>query len=293
MTLEKSLFRAYVPPGAFVRRIHPLTKAAIVIVLNLVTLWSPDPYSTALFLMISLLLVLVSRSPLAAIKGFLVTVVGLMQLLTLSYMLLTVKPGIVTYFERRLTLLTSPGGELTWHILISDRTIRDALALDMRLLALFLAMAFFMVTTNDRDIVYGLRKLRLPLALSLITALIFRAIAMSVDDFYAVRDAMRSKGADVGGGAPWKRIRDYVYLMVPLFILVIRRSEEVSLAIEARGIPIRRRGRTVYHNLPFQLHDWLLLAACGALLLATLAMPWATGASIGAPLRWLIERRWR
>jgi len=153
-------------------------------------------------------------------------------------------------------------------------------------------MAFFMVTTNDHDIVYGLRKLRLPLAISLITALIFRAISMSVDDFFAVRDAMRSKGADVGGGLPWQRIRDYVYLMVPLFVLVVRRSEEVSLAIEARGIPIRRHGRTVYHSLPFRCHGWLLLAGFGSLLLATLLAPRLTGASIGEPLRWLVEG-WR
>ena len=289
MTLEKSLFRAYVPPDAFVRRMHPLTKIAIVVILNLVTLWAPDPYSTAVFLAICLALVLLSRSPLSAIKGFLLTLLGLMQLLTAAYVLLSVKPGSVTYLERRLVLFSSSGGELVWHILISDRTIADALALDMRLVVLILAMAFFMVTTNDRDIVYGLRKLRLPLAVSLIVALIFRAISISVDDFYAVREAMRAKGADVGSGPIWQRVRDYVYLMVPLFVLVVRRSEEVALAIEARGIPIRRPGRTVCHSLPFHREDWLLLAAFGALLVATLLVPRLTGASIGAQLRWAVE----
>lgn len=293
MALEKSLFRAYVPPAAFVRRIHPLTKVAIVVVLNLATLWAPDPYSTALLLLICLGLVAISRSPLSAIKGFLLAVVGLMQLLTLSYMFLTVRPGAVTLFERRLVLFASAGGELVWHILISDRTLRDALVLDMRLLALFLAMAFFMVTTNDRDIVYGLRKLRFPLAVSLVAALIFRAITLSMDDFLAIRDAMRSKGADVGTGAPWQRIRDYVHLMVPLFILVVRRSEEVSLAIEARGIPIRRAGRTVYHSLPFHSHDWVLIALFTGLLLLALLLPRVASVHIGAPLRWLVEGSWR
>jgi energy-coupling factor transport system permease protein len=290
VTLQKSLFRAYVPPDAFVRRIHPLTKMAIVLALNLVTLWATDLYSTLLFLLICLALVIVSRSPLSAIKGFLFTVIGLMQLLTISYIFITVQPGEVTYFERRLALLSTSGGEWAWHILISDRTLRQALALDLRLLVLFLATAFFMVSTNDRDIIYGLRKLRLPFAAALIVTLIFRAISFAMDDFFAVRDAMRSKGADFEHGPLWQRVRSYVYLIIPLFILAVRRSEEVALALESRGIPIRRAGRSVYRALPFQAHDWALLGGVAALLAITLLLPPLAGVSVGYPLAWLIQR---
>lgn len=290
MTLEKSLFRAYVPPTAFVRKIHPITKMVIIIVLNLVILWAKDIYSTIFLFIISIMLVLISRSPLSAIKRFLYTVTGIILLLSLTYIFLTQHPGNIVLFEKKLLLLSTSGGEWVWHILISDKTVIDAFSMALRLLTLFFAMAFFMVTTNDRDIIYGLRKLKMPYAASLTISLIFRAISLFIDDFFVIRDAMKSKGADFEKGNIFKRIKNYIYMMIPLFISIVRKSEEISMAIESRGIPIRKRGRTTYHILPFKNYDWLLIGIFLFIFIMSLILQTFFKISIGYPLELLVKR---
>jgi len=290
LTLEKSLFRAYVPPTAFVRRIHPLTKMVIIIVLNLITLWAKDIYSTIFLFIISLILVLISRSPLSAIKTFLYTVIGIILLLTLTYIFLTQHPGKIILFEKKILILSTSGGEWVWHILISDKTLVNAFSMALRLLTLFLAMAFFMVTTNDRDIIYGLRKLKIPYAVSITIALIFRAISLFIDDFFAIRDAMKSKGADFEKGSIFKRIKNYIYMMIPLFISVVRKSEEISMAIESRGIPIIKKGRTTYHLLPLKNYDWLLISLFLLIFLLSFILQTFLKVSIGYPLELLFKK---
>jgi energy-coupling factor transport system permease protein len=290
LTLEKSLFRAYVPPTSFVRKIHPITKIVIIIVLNIVILSAKDIYSTIFLFLISIILVLISRSPLSAIKRFLYTVTGIILLLSLTYIFLTQHPGNIVLFEKKLLLLSTSGGDWVWHILISDKTVIDAFSMALRLLTLFFAMAFFMVTTNDRDIIYGLRKLKMPYAASLTISLIFRAISLFIDDFFVIRDAMKSKGADFEKGTIFKRIKNYIYMMIPLFISIVRKSEEISMAIESRGIPIRKSGRTTYHTLPFKNYDWLLIGIFLFILIMSLILQNFSKISIGYPLELLVKK---
>ena len=58
---------------------------------------------------------------------------------------------------------------------------------------------------------------------------------MVLEDFHIVRQAEQARGFDPAGKSLPYKIRQYVMYMVPLFALSLRRSEEFTNALVARG----------------------------------------------------------
>jgi len=248
----KSFF-LYVPADSPIHKLHPLTKLVIVFVINLISFFVMDFYGTLCLLALILILLAIGKVPLSLAKSFVMALLGIIQLIMISYLLFTQIPGNIIYFEAYVVLLR-------WHIYVSDATLLNAFTMDIRLVTLFLTTTFFLATTRDRDLIYGLRKLHIPYAGCLMFSLMFRSMSLFVDDYYIIREAMMSKALDFGKGSIAKRLRRYVFLIIPLMILMVKRTEEIAYAIEARGIPIRGRKRAVYHDFPLTAIDY---AVCG------------------------------
>jgi energy-coupling factor transport system permease protein len=70
--------------------------------------------------------------------------------------------------------------------------------------------------------------------------------------------AQAARGAEFGRGWGLQRIRQTFPLFVPLFIAALRRSEELAVAMEARGYT-GGRGRTRLINFQMRWIDWLSL----------------------------------
>ncbi len=131
----------------------------------------------------------------------------------------------------------------------------------LRLILLTSAFALFFATTTPRELQSALEWLRLPYRYAFAVSLAFQSIGLLDDEWRAIREAQRSRGAwsPITG---WKgivdKVRDLVSLAVPAVVLTTKRAWAMTEAAYARGFdsPHRRP----YRRLTMGWLDWFLLA---------------------------------
>lgn len=109
------------------------------------------------------------------------------------------------------------------------------LAMTLRFLVLTSAFSLFFLTTPPDDLALALEETHVPRDYSLLITMSFRFVPTLAQDVQIVLDALRSRGLEIEKGGIRKRIKNYVYLMVPLIIFEVRRSLMIAEALEARG----------------------------------------------------------
>jgi energy-coupling factor transport system permease protein len=122
----------------------------------------------------------------------------------------------------------------------------------------FLALMFFIGTT-DRDLIHGLRSVKVPFTLCLIINLIFRGISMFQNDYQIIKEAMQTRGVEFKRVSIPQKIRNFVSIFIAMIILLFTRTEEMANSIESRGIPFRSKNRTIYHYFPLKKKDLTIL----------------------------------
>jgi energy-coupling factor transport system permease protein len=88
-----------------------------------------------------------------------------------------------------------------------------------------------------------------------------------------VVEAQRSRGFELQAGSLWKRMKNYIPLMVPIFLVSIRNANLMAMALEARGFGARGK-RTFYIQTKMVRRDWIALATTVAILAFVVVMEW-------------------
>ena len=151
---------------------------------------------------------------------------------------------------------------------VSPEGLRSALMLLMRFPALVLALTLITATTSTSELVTGLESLLRPLqklgfptqdfVLMIRVALNF--LPLLAREMERIAKAQASRGADWGrrNGGLIHRTRQILPLIVPLFLVTLRRAENLALAMEARGYH-SHRPRSSMHILRIRPVDILSL----------------------------------
>ena len=124
----------------------------------------------------------------------------------------------------------------------------NALALTLRFLLLMTTFSLFFMTTSPDDLGLALDKvgfirwlsrrwLGYPNALSFTFTTAVRLVPTMAVDAQTVVDAQRSRGLELDKGNLFRRVRNYIPILIPLLLIAIRRSLELAEALEARGFP--------------------------------------------------------
>jgi len=146
-----------------------------------------------------------------------------------------------------------------------------AVVVSLRIMLLASAFALFFSTTTPGELRLALEWLRLPYRYAFSLALAFQSIGLLDDEWRAIREAQRARGAwePVTG---WRnltaRTRDLVALAVPAVVLTTKRAWAMTEAAYARGFDSPRR--QPYHSLVMHRLDWVLLAIAAAVVAALL-----------------------
>jgi energy-coupling factor transport system permease protein len=80
-----------------------------------------------------------------------------------------------------------------------------------------------------------------------------------------VKEAQEVRGLALQEGGPITRLKRHLPLLVPIFLLTLRRTQTMSWALEARGFQAHRE-RTYLLELRMAPRDWLVLVLAAALL---------------------------
>ena len=135
----------------------------------------------------------------------------------------------------------------------------------LRLILLTSAFALFFATTTPRELQSALEWLRLPYRYAFAVSLAFQSIGLLDDEWRAIREAQRARGAwtpITGWRGIVSKVRDLVSLAVPAIVLTTKRAWAMTEAAYARGFDSPRR--RPYHRLRMRWLDWLLLAGAAA-----------------------------
>jgi energy-coupling factor transport system permease protein len=161
-----------------------------------------------------------------------------------------------------------------WQLTIYDQGLIMSGFVIIRLLIIITLSTVLTLTTKPTDLTQGLESLLRPLKaiglnsedFALIISISLRYIPTILDEANKIMLAQASRGADFAEGKLKDKVVQVISLLVPMFIIAFKRSEDLADAMESRNF-VPGNPRTRIHDLKFNYRD-LLTALVTTLCLA-------------------------
>ncbi len=151
-----------------------------------------------------------------------------------------------------------------------------AFAAYWRLIAMLFGTILYFSTNRERDMLVAMRSLRLPFIASYVVGLSIRSAGMFLEDFRTIREAEQARGLDTKAMRLRDQVKLYMMYLVPLFSIALRRADEISNALFARGYTLTGRvggggKRADYIRAQYKLRtrDWVLIVLMVVIFVAT------------------------
>jgi energy-coupling factor transport system permease protein len=133
-----------------------------------------------------------------------------------------------------------------------------ALSMVFRLLALVTAFALFFQTVHPDDLGQALVKLGLPYEFSWAITTAYRYVPTLAREAQQIIDAQMSRGVEFQKGNFLKRIKNYIPLIVPLFISAIKRAWKLAEAMDSKAWGAAKK-RTFLYELQMSPVDYIII----------------------------------
>ena len=222
-------------------------------------------------LLASILLLKASLTGLAAAAGV-VVFIGWASRTSLTTVLKSMQPVLPFFIGLFiLYLFFTPGSPLPYlsfgPVQVTQQGLTMAVTQVGRFLLLVAAASLFTMTTSPIEITAGLERLLRPLKviglsshdLAMMISLAFRFIPEFVIELESIRQAQQARGADLNEGGITGKIRLMTGLASTLASNMLRRSDQLIHAMEARGYHPGQR--TYLNHLSLRGGDYCVLAA--------------------------------
>lgn len=254
--LNDLTFGQYFPANSLIHRLDPRLKfVLLVFCLVLFLFFNNNYYTLGLCVAFVFLVLLLSKIPL---KMYLKNMKIILPVLLFTAVLnmLYVKTGRVL---------------LNWWIFeITSDGLNRALFFSLRVVLLILISATLTYTVTPNDLSEALERLLSPLrfvglgsavyVLSMMMTIALRFIPILVEETGKIMNAQKSRGADLESGGLTARIKALVPILIPLFVLSIRRSYDLAEAMECRCYN-GGKGRKRMKQMTLHRRDYLSLLA--------------------------------
>lgn len=156
--------------------------------------------------------------------------------------------------------------------------LRTGLFFATRIVLLVIGTSLLTLTTTPVQLTDGLERLMRPLArlgfpasdVAMMLTIALRFIPTTAEEADKIILAQMARGARFDEGSPLRRARAYIPVLIPLFVNLFRRAEDLAVAMESRcyhGGP----GRTRLNPTRMRIADWAVLC-CGAAVLVVLGL---------------------
>jgi energy-coupling factor transport system permease protein len=133
-----------------------------------------------------------------------------------------------------------------------------SLAYSVRVTAIFILGLVFLATTRIEETIEALEIARVPYRLAFALGLAFRLVPLFLASAASIVEAQRSRGLEVHKGSIGERLRNYVPILVPIFMTSLRNADRMAMALEARGFAAGGQ-RTRLRRRRFRAADVLAL----------------------------------
>lgn len=191
--------------------------------------------------------------------------------------------GLLLFFTFLMRLITTGGVPLrlgTAELPFTAEGLNIALQMTARIGLMVSTASFLSRLETPKVLADGLRKafsflefLGVPMEdIGLITMLAFRFIPTLQKEIRGLMDAQRSRGVIFEEGSWLKRSRRMAALLPPLFLSLLRRSDELVTAMTIRGYTGENQPRSQFRPLRYERNDFLCYGASAVFFLAVVAV---------------------
>jgi energy-coupling factor transport system permease protein len=167
------------------------------------------------------------------------------------------------------SLLAHGPSPLFWRV--SRESLAFGVATFLKLGAMMLAGLVLLATTRVEELFLGLVRFRLPYPVAFAFALALRWVPEVYQTALRVKEAQEVRGLTLEEGGPFTRLKRHLPLLVPIFLLTLRRTQTLAWNLEAKGFQAQPH-RTYLLELHPGPRDWLTLALAAVLLSGFVAL---------------------
>ena len=178
------------------------------------------------------------------------------------------KPLRLTIFTIVIWTLIPREGEVIF-LFIKREALLFGIVTAIKIDTMLIAGIIFLSTTRVEETTIGLVKLGVPYVMCFAFSTALRLVPTFAATGTTVVEAQRSRGLELDTGSLWSRMKAYIPLMVPVFLVSIRNANLMAMALESRGFGAARK-RTFYIQLKMRLSDWLALGLTVVLIAASI-----------------------
>ena len=246
----------YVPGGSILHRLDPRAKVFLFLLLIIALTFGQSILGLGIGLAFLIVLTILARIDLKfALKSVLVP---------LPFLLLYAIIQVFFYSSKNDPQLLFS----VWILRVSVNGLIAGGILLLRFCALILALSLASHCTSTSELIHGtsrllspLNKLRIPtMDLVMVLQITLRFVPLLAQTAERIAKAQASRGAEWGGktGGLFNRIKQILPLIVPLFVISLRRSESLALAMDARAYGFLDH-RTSILEMRFTVKDILFL----------------------------------
>ncbi len=263
----------YLPTGSMVHRLDPRTKIVGLGLLIMAVLVGSSLSGLLITLALILGLVALARVPLGYAAG------GLRP--ALPFLLLLLVLQILFGWGSGTPGMACPTLWSAWVFKITLCSIVSVLIMLLRLVGLILLTSLLTMTSTISELTHGIESLLRPFQrlglpaheLALVFTIALRFVPTLAEELEKLLKAQAARGADIRlGSNPIQRTRQFLPVLIPMFLTTLRRGEMLAEAMEARGYT-GSHGRSHYIRLRPSLADGLALAGVTLLVAGLLLLP--------------------
>lgn len=224
-----------------------------------------DPRTKILMLLAGFVIALVPSSLLHAL--------GVLALVAV-YVTLAQSWGAVARIRKFLLIITIftiiiwgllPRGDDVLLLFIRRESVAFGILAAIKIDAILIMGIVFLATTRNEEIMIGLVKMGVPYVMCFAFSMALRLVPTFAQTGATVVEAQRSRGLEFETGSLLSRMKAYIPLMAPIFLVSIRNANLMAMALEARGFGVGKK-RTFLIQLRMQKSDWIALAVTVVLL---------------------------
>lgn len=153
--------------------------------------------------------------------------------------------------------------------------LADGLFFAVRIVLLVVGTSLLTLTTTPVQLTDALERIMRPLEalrfpageVAMMLTIALRFIPTTAQEAEKIVIAQTARGARFDEGGPIRRARAFIPVLVPLFVNLFRRAEDLATAMESRCYR-GGKGRTRLHPAIMRPSDWLVLSLGAAVMLA-------------------------
>lgn len=174
---------------------------------------------------------------------------------------------VIIFFTALIHIIFNKTGSEIFSILnfsIYSGAIYSIILMCARFFLVIAIMIIFMITTSPTELMAAVEKGLSPLSrlginistFSLLLSISVRFIPTIGEETNRIINAQVSRGANLRSAGIIEKIKNFIPILIPIFIATLKRADDLATAMEVRGYNPDKK-RTKYKKLKYNRYDYL------------------------------------